>query len=65
VLTADSVYSIATALSKEELIELYARIGKDLNKDDLPKRTNKKINRITVAEMDQMIWERIFNVKTG
>jgi hypothetical protein len=64
VLTADSVYNIATALSKEELRELYARIGKDLNKNYLPKRSNKKMNRITVAEIDEMLWKRVFHVKT-
>jgi hypothetical protein len=64
VLTADSVYNIAKALSKEELRELYVRIGKDLNKNYLPKRSNKKMNRITVAEIDEMLWKRVFHVKT-
>ncbi|PKG42575.1 hypothetical protein [Psychroflexus sp. MES1-P1E] len=57
-LTADSVYTIAKVLSKEELTELYARIGKYLNKDYLPKRSNKEINRITVAEIGEMLWKR-------
>ena len=63
-LTADSVYNIVKALSKEELMELYTRIGKDLDKDYLPKTNNKKNNLFTVAEVDQMLWERVFKVKT-
>ena len=62
-LTADSVYTIAKALSKEELSELYARISKDLNKDELPKGVKKIKNQFTVAEVDRMLWKRVFNVK--
>ena len=63
-LTTDSVYTIAKALSKEGLRELYAKIGKDLNKDEKPNRLSKKPNRISDKEISDMVMTRIFKVKT-
>jgi hypothetical protein len=65
VLTADSVYNIAKALSKEELRELYARIGEDLKKDQNPNGLPNKPNYISDEEIWDMVMTRIFNVKTG
>ena len=64
-LTADSVYDIAMALSKEELRKLYTKIGKDLNKDEKPNGLSKKPNRISDKEISDMVMTRIFKVEIG
>lgn len=63
-LTTDAVYNIVKALPEERLRELYAKIGKDLNKSQKSKRLPKKPNRISDDEIWDMVMTRVFNVKT-
>jgi hypothetical protein len=62
-LTAESVYNIAKALSKEELRNLHARISKDLIPVKTSKTLNKKPNRISKSEIQNMLLTTVFNVK--
>ena len=63
-LTTDAVYNIVKALPEERLRELYAKIGKDLNKSSKSKCLPKKPNRISDDEIWDMVMTRVFNVKT-
>jgi hypothetical protein len=61
-LTAETVYKVAIALSKEELRCLYAKIGKDLNSDTNSLVLNKKPPKTSKTEVRNYLLTHVFKV---
>ena len=62
-LTADAVYTIAKALSKEELITLYDLLSQDVKREKITSPVKKVKKKYTDIELRNMLLEKVFNVK--
>lgn len=61
-LTADSVYTIAKALSKEELKLLYDKISKDVIPAEVKVRPDNKSSKAMRLEIRNQLLKQVFNV---
>jgi acyl-coenzyme A synthetase/AMP-(fatty) acid ligase len=61
-LTADSVYNIAKALSKEELKLLHDKISKDVISAEVKIKPKNKSSKVMRLEIRNQLLKQVFNV---
>jgi hypothetical protein len=61
-LTADSVYAIAKALSKEELRLLYDKLSQDMEPSEIKIKPLIKSSKVMRLEIRNQLLKQVFNV---